>query len=302
MPEQAPWSDAVFSLVTPDAIRRHLLRPIVERFRAEGLTVAAFRVTDINTVHMDGMYEEHLVNTADAYRYRALDARMALGPAVALRLVPPDDGGPIEEWYARVKEIKGASAPAEAQPGSLRHGLAAVNTILSLLHCADSPSFARREADLMLGAPARSLAWQDGAELDPLIDLLEATGTPERRGFCEVVTELRASIAFRLRDALDEDGRMLVTKLIGTASLCAADAGAQVREHLPAGDRAGPLAGILAQPFDPSAPPVDVPWMRRQLAAAGVALDDWSEAVLVSSMYFPPRRRSGRWSGRSVAR
>jgi nucleoside diphosphate kinase len=291
MREQPFWTDAIFSLVTPDAIRRHLLRPIVHRFRAEGLAVAAFRVTDITTVHMDGMYEQHLVNTADAYRYRALDARMALGPAVALRLVPPGDGTPIRDWYARVKHIKGPSAPAEAPPGSLRHDLGAVNTILSLLHCADSPASAVRESALMLGGPAHTLSWQDGAALDPLVDVLEAAGAVETRGFCEVVSEIRASVAFRLWGDLDDDGRALVTKLIGTGSLCAAGAGEQVREHLAAGARSGPLAGILAQPFDPSTPPVDVAWVRRQLAAAGIGFDDWTGAVLASSMYFPPRRR-----------
>jgi nucleoside diphosphate kinase len=283
--------DAVFSTVTPDAIRRHLLRPIVERFRGEGLTVAAFRVTDITTVHMDGLYEAHLVNTADSYRYRALDARMALGPAVALRLVPPRDGTPIDDWYARIKQIKGVSSPAESLPGSLRHDLGAVNTILSLLHCADSPSLARREADLLLGGPALTLRWQDGAALDPVIDVLEAMRGEERRGFCEVLTEVRTSIAFRLWDALDNDGRALVTKLIGTASLCSPDAGEQICGHLAVGARSAPLAEILAQPFDPSGTPVDVTWIGRHLASAGIAFDDWTEAVLISSMYFTPRRR-----------
>lgn len=293
-PDGALWADAIFSLVTPDAVRRHLLRPIVDRFRGEGLTVAAFRVTDITTVHLDGLYEARLVNTADAYRYRALDARMALGPAVALRLVPPPGGVPIHDWYARVGRIKGVSVPGEAAPGSLRHDLGAVNTILSLLHCADSPEFARREADLILGGPAHTLPWQEGAALDPVIDLLEAVRGAEARGFCDVVTEVRASISLRLWDALDDDGRTLVTKLIGMGSLCARDAGEQVRGHLAAGARSGPLAEILALPGDPSAAPVDVAWIRRHLASEGIAFDDWTEAVLASSMYFAPRRRPAR--------
>jgi nucleoside diphosphate kinase len=285
------WTRELFSLMTPDAVRRHLLRPILARFRAEGLTVAAFHVTDITPVRMDGMYEAHLVNTADAYRYRALDARMALGPAVALRLTPPDDGAPVEDWYARVKQIKGASSPAESRPGSLRHDLGAVNTILSLLHCSDSPAYARREADIMLGGPAHSLRWQDGAALDPLVEVMEAMVAKEERGFCEILTEVRSGIAFRLWDALDDEGRALAGKLIGTATLCAPDAGDRLRGHLAGGVRSGPLAEILAAPFDPSAPPVDVPWVRRHLAGAAIPLDDWSEAVLGSSMYFAPRRR-----------
>lgn len=284
------WTQAMFCLVTPDALRRHLLRPIVERLRSESLTITAFRVTDISTVHMDGMYEAHLVNTADAYRYRALDARMALGPAVAMRLLPPADGTPIESWYARLKEIKGASAPAESRPGSLRHDLGAVNTILSLLHCSDSPEFAGREADLMLGGPAQTLPWQDGSSMDGLVDVTEAMQDKETRGFCEIVTELRASIVFRLWEAFDGDGRALAVKLIGMAALCSRDAGDQLREHLPAAAQEMPLAEILRLPFDPSGPPADLSWVRRQLASAGIALDDWSEAVLVSSMYFAPRR------------
>jgi nucleoside diphosphate kinase len=284
------WTEAMFCLVTPDAIRRHLLRPIADRLRSEGLTIAALRVTDISSVHMDGMYEAHLVNTADAYRYRALDARMALGAAVAMRLVPPADGMPIEGWYARLKDIKGASAPSESKPGSLRHDLGAVNTILSLLHCSDAPEFAAREADLMLGGPAETLQWQDGSSLGRLIEVTEAMRAKENRGFCEIVTELRSNIVFRLWDAFDDDGRALAVKLIAMTALCARDAGEQVREHLPASTRDMPLAGILGLPFDPSAPPVDISWVRRQLASAAIGLDDWSEAVLVSSMYFAPRR------------
>ena len=284
------WHRELFGLVTADAVRRHLLRPIVEWLGAEGLRVVAFHVTDITPLGMDGLYEAHLVNTADAYRYRALDARMALGPAVALRLAPPAGAVPIEHWYSRLQQIKGASSPAESQPGSLRHDLRAVNTILSLLHCSDAPAFARREADLMLGQPAESLPWQDGPALHQIADVLEAMTVREERGFCEVLTGLRGGVLLRLWDALDDDGRALAAKLIGTAGLCAHDAGERLCEHLAADARRGPLAGILAAPFDPGAPPVDIGRVRRHLAAAAVPFDDWSEAVLGSSMYFEPRR------------
>jgi nucleoside diphosphate kinase len=289
MPD-SPWVDAMFSVITPDSVRRHLVRPIVDRLRAEGLDVAAFRVTDITTLHLDGLYEERLVNTADAYRYRALDARMALGPAIALRLVPRHDGLSIDDWYPRLKAIKGASAPGQCEPGSIRHQLGAINSILSLLHCSDSPQFACREADLLLGGPVQALSWQDGRALDPLIDVFEAMSAKETRGFCEVVSQLRAGIALRLWDRFDDDGRELVVKLIDGAALCAHDAGARVRRHLTDDAAAGALARILASPFDPEGPPVDMVWVSRNLAAAGIAFDDWSNAVLCSSMYFAPRR------------
>ncbi len=280
----------MFSLITPDSVRRHLVRPIVDRLRSEGLRVAAFRITDITTVDLDGLYEAHLVNTADAYRYRALDARMALGPAIALRLVPQREGPSIDDWYRRLKAIKGASGPGESEPGSIRAQLRAINSILSLLHCSDTPEFARREADLLLGGPVESLSWHDGDKLDPLIDVLEASQAKETRGFCEVVSALRSGIAFRLWDSLDDDGRELVIKLIGGASLCAHDAGERVRQHLSGGAASSPPARILAQPFDPDGPPMDMSWVSRNLAAAGIAFDDWSNAVLCSSMYFAPRR------------
>jgi nucleoside diphosphate kinase len=287
--EVLPWRSTLFSVIGPDAIRRHLARLIIERYRQEGLAVIGWQSSRITPVLLDGVYEEHLVSSADAYRYRALDAKYALGPSIALRPAPPQgDNGEIFYWDRHIKTIKGSSAPADAEPGCIRPDLGAINTVLSLVHASDSPEHAARESSILLDGKAGS--WQPPSSLGGFLDVSEAYWRKESRGFPEVLSELRAGIVSHLWLSLSSEGQLLASQLIRAGQLAAPEAGERIRMHL-VDYRAGhALPEILAARFDPSTAPLDIGTVERVLVGAGLALDDWSRTVLDTSMFFEPRR------------
>lgn len=278
----------MLGIVTPDAIRRHLLRPIVERFRRAGIVVANLRVVQIAPVQMYGVYESVLVPMSDAYC--ALEARMELGPSVVLRLEPAGAAGDIEGWYRRIKELKGVSSPAAARPGTIRRDLGAINQILSLLHASDCPRLACHEADIVLGADSGIERREDPAAIEAFLELVETMRPREARGFGEVLAEVRSRIVFRLWDQLSDHCRATAMSHIRGATIARPHAGAEIASQLPDTSRVRPLGAILAAPFDASQRPLDIASVQRQLHGAGIALDDWSRAVLCTSRYFEPRR------------
>ncbi|HEX3647565.1 MAG TPA: nucleoside-diphosphate kinase, partial [Pseudonocardiaceae bacterium] len=281
------WTSSMLSVVTPDAIRRHLLGPVIERFRREGIRVANLCVAQITANQMYHLYEAIIDPLSEGHQ--ALEHRMALGPSVALRLVPPDDGRDIQAWCRRLRELKGASSPAIAPPGSIRHDLGSVNQVLSILHASDSPQRARLESEILLGGDADPATWPDATAVAPLLDTIAAMFPRETRGFPEVVGQLRARIVFRLWGQLSDDGRALATRLVRSGDIAEPDAGRRIADHVAATGANRPLLTVLAAGFRPAVPRLDMAAVRRQLHAAGICLDDWSDAVLSTSVYFAPR-------------
>lgn len=284
-----PWRSTLFSVIGPDAVRRHLARPIIERYRQEGLAVVGWQSNRITPVLLDGVYEEHLVSSADAYRYRALDAKYALGPSIALRLAPPHaDNREISHWYWYIKTVKGPSAPADTKPGCIRHDLGAINTVLSLVHASDSPEHAARESSILLDGKASS--WRCPSSLDGFLDVSETHWRKETRGFTEVLSELRAGIVSHLWPSLSSEGQLLASQLTRAGQLATPDAGERIRAHLVDWRAGYALLEVLAARFDPSTAPLDIGTVERALIGVGLALDDWSRTVLDTSMFFEPRR------------
>lgn len=286
--EAGAWQSAMLSVVTPDAIRRQLLGPIVERFQEEGIRVANLCVAQITANQMYHLYEEIIGPLSDGHL--ALEHRMGLGPSVALRLVPPDDGRDILAWCRRLRELKGASSPAIAPPGSIRHDFGSINMVLSIMHASDDPARADLESRILLGEDADPATWPDATAVGPLVDTIAAMFPHETREFPDVVGELRARIVFRLWCQLSDDGRALAMRLVRSGDIAEPDAGLRVAEHVAPTGRNRPLITVLGARFEPSAPRLDMAAVRRQLRVSGVCLDDWSDAVLSTSMYFEPRR------------
>jgi nucleoside diphosphate kinase len=281
------WTTSMLSVVTPDAIRRQLLGPVIERFRREGIRVANVCVAHITANQMYHLYEEVVDPLSSGHL--ALEHRMALGPSVALRLVPPDDGRDILAWCRRLRELKGPSSPAIAPPGSIRHDLGSINQVLSILHASDTPQRATLESRILLGADADPAGWPDDTAVAPLLDTLAAMYPRETRGFGEVVGELRARIVFRLWGELSDYGRALANRLVRSGEITESEAGARIAGHIATTGRNRPLLTVLGADFRASASRLDMAAVRRQLSAAGIGLDDWSDAVLTTSTHFEPR-------------
>jgi len=266
------WDAEVFCLVAPDAVRRHLVVPILSMFAARGLTPNGWCMRELTSLQIDTMHEFAMVRSTHAYRFRCLDMLFALGPSILLRLA--DNGGFDGSPYARALEVKGASDPRDAAPGSIRYDLRAINVIMSLLHTSDGPAESRHESELLLDGSS----WRDTGELGDLLSILQA-GPAEVRLFPEALMGLRRSILTELWPALGAEARAEAGRLTAAGELAAPRAGEKIARL--ATCRGHPLLEILAAGFDQ---PVDVLRTPRTLG-----LDDWQTAVLFTSAYFPPR-------------
>lgn len=133
-------------LIKPDAVERKLVGKVLSYFEAHTLDIVELRVwltarEDILAAH----YQEHEGQPF----YPGLMRFMSSGPLVAA-IIEGDD------VVYRVREIVGATAPASAKPGTIRHDLGWLGGVWSnpprnLVHASDSAESARRELSLWFG-------------------------------------------------------------------------------------------------------------------------------------------------------
>lgn len=283
--DAAAWIDHVFCMITPDSLRRRLAWAILERFQGIGLTVAGWQLLRVTARQNDIIAAAQGAGADSTYRYRAIDALFDLGPTLALRL--RDCSSLPDEIYRRAQCLKGASDPRDLLPGTIRHDLGALNTVMSLLHVSDSPGNSARESAVILsgidGPP-----FLDAASLGSELRLVEAGWPAEARGFRDVLSAVRSRLVASLWGLLSEKGQALAAELHQQGGLADPHAGQLLAAELgPAGEH-HPLAEVLRATFDPSQPPVDMRYTADLLALHGIGLDPWEHAVLATSMYFEP--------------
>lgn len=124
-------------IAKPDAVERGLTGTIVARLEAKGLSLVAAELRSIDPATAGRHYEEHEGKPF----YDDLVEFITRSPALVTVLEGPDD-----TWQI-VRNMMGATDPAEAAPGTIRGDLA---TVLSenLIHGSDSAESAAREIAL----------------------------------------------------------------------------------------------------------------------------------------------------------
>ena len=105
--------ERTLSIIKPDATRRNLTGTINSRFEQRGLRIVAQKRLRLSAAQAEGFYAVH----ADRPFYRSLVAFMTSGPVVVQVL----EG---EDAVALVREIMGATNPADAAPGTIRKDFA----------------------------------------------------------------------------------------------------------------------------------------------------------------------------------
>ena len=123
-------------LVKPDGVRRGLINQVVGRIEAKGLKIAGLKLLTMTSDLADKHYHAHV----EKKFYPELKAFMTSGPVVAIA-VRGDDA------IAHIRNIMGATRPAEATPGSLRGDFCTIVTE-NLVHGSDSPESAAYELGL----------------------------------------------------------------------------------------------------------------------------------------------------------
>ena len=118
----------------PDAVERGLVGEIIGRFERRGLIIAAavLRLLDVDALARH--YEEHVGKDF----YDDLVAFMSRSPALVLVV----EG--LEDTFAVVRTMMGATNPLEAAPGTIRGDYGLVMTE-NLVHGSDSNESAERE-------------------------------------------------------------------------------------------------------------------------------------------------------------
>ena len=102
-----------FSIVKPDAVAKNLIGAIYSRFEAADLKIVASKMIHLSREKAEGFYAEH----SERPFFGALVEFMTSGPVMVQVL----EG---ENAVLKNREIMGATNPAEALAGTLRHDFA----------------------------------------------------------------------------------------------------------------------------------------------------------------------------------
>ena len=132
--------ERTLTIIKPDAVRKGVVGRIVTRFEEAGLTVLAAKLVQLSPVQAAGFYIVH----KERPFYASLCAFMTQGPCMPMVL----EG---EHAIARLRELMGATNPAQAAPGTIRKDFAG-SIEANAVHGSDSPQSAAFEISYFFAA------------------------------------------------------------------------------------------------------------------------------------------------------
>jgi nucleoside-diphosphate kinase len=121
------------AIIKPDAIAAGNTGKILAHLEAQGFVLRAARFVRLTQPQAEAFYAVH----RERPFYRSLCAFMTSGPALAMALER-------DNAVAHLREVIGATDPAEAKPGTVRK-LYAQSKERNAIHASDSPETAARE-------------------------------------------------------------------------------------------------------------------------------------------------------------
>lgn len=122
-----------FAIIKPNAVRSALVGEILRRYETARLRVVGMKLIHATSEKVAGFYAEHEGRPF----FPGLVSFMASGPIVVLAL----EG---ENAIADVRALNGATDPAKAAPGTIRHAFGPTMGS-NVVHSSDSPESAARE-------------------------------------------------------------------------------------------------------------------------------------------------------------
>ena len=126
-------------MVKPDAVARGLVGELVALVEREGLTVERLELQLFDRAKAEAFYDVHRGKPF----FDSLIAHITSGPVVPTVLAG-------ENAIARVRELMGATDPAQADSGTIRRKFGE-SIERNAVHGSDSPTSARREIDVVFG-------------------------------------------------------------------------------------------------------------------------------------------------------
>jgi len=126
-------SERTLAIVKPDAVKKHVIGDIINRYERAGLVPVAMKLMQMSKPVAEGFYAVHKARPF----FGSLCDFMCSGPSVVLVLQG-------ENAIKKNRELMGATDPAKAEAGTIRkaHG---ANIEFNAVHGSDSPDTAKFE-------------------------------------------------------------------------------------------------------------------------------------------------------------
>jgi len=121
------------AIIKPDAVQAGNAGKVLAHLEAQGFKVRAARLVRLSQPQAEAFYAVH----RERPFFRSLVTFMTSGPAMPLALER-------DNAVAHLREVIGATDPAEAKPGTIRK-LYAQSKERNAIHASDSPENAARE-------------------------------------------------------------------------------------------------------------------------------------------------------------
>ncbi len=102
--------EKTLAIIKPDATKKRIIGKILQRIEEEGFTIAKMRLAHLSKDEAKGFYIVH----KEKGFYDSLCEFMSSGPVVLMVL---EAENAIRRW----RDVMGATDPAKAAPGTLRH-------------------------------------------------------------------------------------------------------------------------------------------------------------------------------------
>lgn len=128
--------EKTFSIIKPNAMKKNCIGDIISMFEANGLKIAACKITVMSKSKAEEFYAEHKARPF----FGELVSFMTSGPVVLMCLAG-------ENAVLKNREIMGATDPKKANPGTIRAKFGD-NVGENAVHGSDSPASAERELAL----------------------------------------------------------------------------------------------------------------------------------------------------------
>ena len=125
--------ERTLTMIKPDAVAAGHVGEIIKMFEANNFKIVAARLVNLTKQEAEGFYAVHRGKGF----FESLTAFMSSGRALAMVL----EG---ENAIARLREVMGATNPANAAPGTIRK-LYAANVERNAVHGSDAPETAAFE-------------------------------------------------------------------------------------------------------------------------------------------------------------
>ena len=129
-------TEQTFSFLKPESVMRGLIGEIISRFERKGLVLVAAKLIQMSIEQAEGLYSMHKGKPF----YQELVGHVTAGPVFTMIWEGPNA-------VVSVRNLVGATNPANAAPGSIRGDFALTMTP-NAIHAADSAENAKRELSI----------------------------------------------------------------------------------------------------------------------------------------------------------